>query len=62
AGAPISSTHVVASSVVGVGMGRRRWGRIRWAVVTEMGIAWMTTLPATALLAAGALSLWRWLS
>ncbi|HUF01707.1 MAG TPA: inorganic phosphate transporter [Gaiellaceae bacterium] len=62
AGAPVSSTHVVASSVVGVGGGRRRWGRVRWAVVGEMGIAWATTLPATAALAAAALSLWRWLA
>lgn len=61
-GAPVSTTHVVASSVVGAGGGRRRWGRIRWAVVTEMGIAWVTTLPATALLAAAALSAWRWLT
>lgn len=62
AGAPVSSTHVVASSVVGAGAGRARWGRVRWAVVTEMGIAWATTLPATALLAAAALTCWRWLS
>jgi len=62
AGAPVSTTHVVASSVVGVGVGRRRWGRIRWAVVTEMGIAWVTTIPATAALAAVLLAAWRLLS
>jgi inorganic phosphate transporter, PiT family len=61
-GAPVSSTHVVASSVVGVGAGRRRWRRIRWAVVREMGLAWVTTIPATALLGALALATWRWLS
>jgi len=61
-GAPVSTTHVVSSSVVGVGGGRRRWGRIRWAVVTEMAIAWLTTLPTTALLAAVGLSVWRWLT
>jgi inorganic phosphate transporter, PiT family len=61
-GAPVSSTHVVASSVVGTGAGRRRWSRIRWAVVTEMGIAWLTTIPATAALAAAALGVWRLLS
>jgi inorganic phosphate transporter, PiT family len=59
AGAPISGTHVVASSVVGVGAARRRWRRIRWAVVREIAIAWLTTIPATALLAAAALGLWR---
>ena len=61
-GAPISGTHVVASSVVGTGGARRRWGRIRWAVVREIGIAWMTTIPATALLAAVAIVVWRWVS
>jgi PiT family inorganic phosphate transporter len=59
AGAPVAGTHVVASSVVGVGAGRRRWRRIRWAVVTEIGLAWVTTIPATAVLAAAALGLWR---
>jgi PiT family inorganic phosphate transporter len=58
-GAPVSGTHVVSSSVVGVGGGRRRWGRIRWAIVTEIGIAWLTTIPATAALAAAALGFWR---
>jgi PiT family inorganic phosphate transporter len=62
AGAPVSSTQVVASSVVGAGVGRSRWGRIRWEVVNEMGIAWLTTMPVTTLLAAAALSAWRWLS
>ena len=30
-GAPVSTTQVVASSVVGVGGGRRRWRHVRWA-------------------------------
>lgn len=59
AGAPVSGTHVVASSVVGVGAGRRRWGRIRWAVVSEIALAWLTTIPATAALAATLLGLER---
>ncbi|MFO7571280.1 MAG: inorganic phosphate transporter [Gaiellaceae bacterium] len=62
AGAPVSATHIVSSSVVGVGGARRRWGRVRWAVVREIGIAWVTTLPATALLGAAALSTWRWIA
>ena len=59
AGAPVSSTHIVSSSVVGVGGGRRKWGRVRWTVVKEIGLAWLTTLPATALLAAATLVAWR---
>jgi PiT family inorganic phosphate transporter len=62
AGAPVSATQVVASSVVGAGVGSKRWGRIRWEVVNEMAVAWLTTMPITALLAAAALSTWRWLS
>jgi len=62
AGAPVSTTHVVASSVVGAGAGRRRWSRIRWAVVREMGLAWLLTIPATAALAAVALTTWRWVT
>jgi PiT family inorganic phosphate transporter len=62
AGLPLAGSQVVASSVVGVGGGRRRWGRVRWVVVRELGIAWLTTIPATALLAAAALGAWRWLS
>ena len=55
AGLPLAGSQVVASSVVGAGGGRRRWGRVSWVVVREMGIAWLTTIPATALLAAAAL-------
>jgi PiT family inorganic phosphate transporter len=46
-GAPASTTHVVASSVVGVGA-QRRWRHVRWAVVREIGLAWVVTLPACA--------------
>ncbi len=51
-GAPVSTTHVVASSVVGVGVGRRRWRHVRWAVVRTMGFAWIATLPVAAALGA----------
>jgi PiT family inorganic phosphate transporter len=61
-GAPVSTTHVVASSIVGIGVGRRRWRHVRWVIVKEMGIAWVTTIPATAILAAAALVLWRWVA
>jgi PiT family inorganic phosphate transporter len=57
-GAPVSTTHVVASSVVGVGLGRS-WTRLRWRVVREMLMAWVLTLPACALMGAGFDVLWR---
>ncbi len=58
-GAPVSTTQVVASSVVGVGGGRRRWKHVRWQIVREMGIAWLTTIPAAAGLAVLVLLIWR---
>jgi len=60
AGAPVSTTHVVAASVVGVGASRRA-RHVRWRVVTEMASAWLVTLPVTAVLGAALLPLWRWL-
>lgn len=50
-GAPVSTTQVVASSVVGTGGGRHRWRHVRWTIVRDMGIAWVTTIPAAAILA-----------
>lgn len=58
-GAPVSTTQVVASSVVGVGAGRRRWRHVRWEIVREMGAAWLTTIPAAALIAVVVLLIWR---
>jgi PiT family inorganic phosphate transporter len=59
-GAPVSTTQIVASSVVGVGGGRRRWRHVRWRVVRSMLLAWVVTFPATAVFAVVALVFWRW--
>lgn len=58
-GAPVSTTQVVASSVVGVGGGRRRWRHVRWGTVWEIAIAWLTTMPAAGLLAIVILQVWK---
>jgi PiT family inorganic phosphate transporter len=58
AGAPVSTTQVVAASVAGVGVGRRRLRHVRWAVVRSIAFAWLLTLPAAA--AAGALIALAW--
>jgi PiT family inorganic phosphate transporter len=60
AGAPTSTTQVVASSVVGIGVGRRRLHHVHWAIVRQMGLAWLITMPITAAIAAALLELWRW--
>lgn len=61
-GAPTSTSQVVASSVVGIGGGRRRLHHVNWTVVRQMGLAWLITIPATAVLAAVTLGLWRQLT
>ncbi len=58
-GAPVSTTHVVASSVVGAGLGRRRMRHVGWRIVREILLAWVTTFPVTAALAAALLPIWR---
>ena len=48
-GAPISTTHAAASSIVGAGVASGKGAR--WKVVGEMVLAWVITIPATGLLA-----------
>ena len=60
AGAPVSTTDVVAPAVVGVGSGER-WRHVRWAVVGEIGLAWLVTLPVSGALGAVFFLVWRWL-
>jgi PiT family inorganic phosphate transporter len=59
-GAPVGTTQVVASSVVGAG--RRRWRHVHWPVVRAMLTAWLVTIPAAGACAALALLPWRWLT
>lgn len=58
-GAPTSTSQVVASSVVGIGAGRRRLRHVHWWIVQQMGVAWLVTIPASAVLAGAALILWE---
>jgi len=51
-GIPVSTTHIVSSSIMGVGAAKR-FSAIRWSVVERMVWAWILTLPITALLAYG---------
>jgi PiT family inorganic phosphate transporter len=60
-GAPVSTTHVVAASVMGVGLGERR-RHVRWRVAREIGSAWILTLPVCGALGAVLVPLWRWWS
>jgi len=49
--APISTTHVITSSVMGVGA-TRKFSAVRWGVAGNILVAWILTLPAAALVAA----------
>lgn len=48
---PVSTTHVVSGSIMGVGSAKRV-SAVRWGVAKQMLIAWLVTIPTTALLAA----------
>jgi PiT family inorganic phosphate transporter len=60
-GAPVSTSQAVASSVAGVGSGRR-WHHVNWLSIRDIGVAWLVTMPACALLAAIALPIWKWVT
>jgi PiT family inorganic phosphate transporter len=51
-GIPVSTTHTVTGAVIGVGAARKV-SAVRWHVATNIVIAWIVTLPAGALVAAG---------
>ncbi|MGH2513642.1 MAG: inorganic phosphate transporter [Candidatus Limnocylindrales bacterium] len=60
-GAPVSTNQIVASSIVGIGLARRRWHHVRWLVVRRNLATWLTTIPAAGLIAAISLPVWRFL-
>jgi len=59
-GIPVSTTHTITGSIVGVGSAQRTRA-VRWGVAGNIVIAWIITIPASALLAAVAWWLGGWL-
>ncbi|HEX6140553.1 MAG TPA: inorganic phosphate transporter [Candidatus Limnocylindria bacterium] len=57
-GMPVSTTHVISSSIMGTGSSDR-FNAVRWGVARQIGIAWVLTLPAAGLAAALAYLLLR---
>jgi PiT family inorganic phosphate transporter len=51
-GGPVSTTQVVSTAIMGVGAAER-FSKVRWHVAGEIASAWLFTIPATGLLAAG---------
>jgi PiT family inorganic phosphate transporter len=49
-GGPVSTTHVVSSSIIGVGVGHRI-SAVRWGVAKNIILAWFITIPAAGIMA-----------
>jgi PiT family inorganic phosphate transporter len=57
-GVPVSTTHAITGAIVGVGA-TRRLSAVRWGVATQIVWAWVLTIPAAFMIAAGVYSLLR---
>jgi PiT family inorganic phosphate transporter len=49
-GVPVSTTHTISGSIVGVGA-THRLSAVRWGVASQMIWAWVLTIPAAAFVA-----------
>ena len=52
-GIPVSTTHTITGAIIGVGS-TRRVRAVRWGIAGNVVIAWILTIPTSALIAAGA--------
>ncbi len=52
-GLPVSTTQVASSAIIGVGSSERL-SKVRWSVAGDILTAWIITIPASALISAGA--------
>ena len=50
-GIPVSTTHSITGAIVGVGAARRV-SAVRWGIAGSIVVAWVITMPATAIIAA----------
>jgi PiT family inorganic phosphate transporter len=57
-GIPVSTTHTITGSIVGVGA-TRRLSAVRWGVAGKIVWAWILTIPASAIIAALAFGILR---
>jgi PiT family inorganic phosphate transporter len=55
-GAPVSTTHVVATSIMGIGASERPRA-VRWAKAKDIAVTWIITIPGAALAAIQAYAL-----
>ena len=59
-GAPVSTTHVVVGSVMGVGAADQ-YRTVHWQIVKEILMAWVITIPASAGVSAAIFAIFRFL-
>ena len=59
AGIPVSTTHTITGAIVGVGA-VHRLSAVRWGVAGRIVWAWILTIPASAVVAAGTFMLIHW--
>jgi PiT family inorganic phosphate transporter len=52
-GIPVSTTHTITGAIIGVGAAQRM-SAVRWGVAGNIVAAWILTIPASGLMAAGA--------
>jgi PiT family inorganic phosphate transporter len=50
-GIPVSTTHTMTGCVLGAGAARRA-SAVRWSVAGDVAVAWLITIPASAIVAA----------
>jgi PiT family inorganic phosphate transporter len=50
-GIPVSTTHTITGAIIGVGAARRL-SAVRWSVASNILVAWIITIPASAAIAA----------
>jgi PiT family inorganic phosphate transporter len=50
-GIPVSTTHTITGSIIGVGA-TKRLSAVRWGVTSSLLVAWILTIPVSAVLAA----------
>ena len=49
-GAPVSTTHVISTAIMGVGSSQRL-SAVRWGIAGDIVTAWVLTIPASAVVA-----------
>jgi len=48
-GLPVSTTHVITGSVMGVGASRKL-SAVSWGLAANIALAWLVTIPAAAII------------